>query len=66
MRSNAGPWLRIRGRFRSEKLRISLLGNKLESRVVISANKMCWPGKGRRKQVGQKEGLRKPAEGAEE
>lgn len=57
--------MRIQGRFRSEKLRMRLLGNKLESRTVISANEKCWPGKGRREQVGWKEGLRKPAEGAE-
>ncbi|XP_028342512.1 WASH complex subunit 1 isoform X4 [Physeter macrocephalus] len=37
--------MRILGRFRSRKLRSSLLEKNLESRVVISDQEKCWPRK---------------------
>nr|XP_058937325.1 WASH complex subunit 1 isoform X4 [Kogia breviceps] len=38
--------MRILGRFRSGKLRSSLLEKNLESRLVISDHEKCWPRKG--------------------
>lgn len=45
---------------------MSLLENKLENRTIVSDDEKCWPGKGRREQVGWEEGLGRRAEGAKE
>lgn len=55
----------IQGRFKTEKLKMPLLENKLEGRTVIRDDKKCWPEKGRRGQIGLKGGLGKLAKGAE-
>ena len=52
VRSYSWALVRILGRFRSRKLRSSLLEKNLESRMGISDQEKCWPRKGRQEQVG--------------